>query len=49
MPILLGYIYIQGETKKKKMHIFTAKFLSSTTFLYRKFNANGFLLMVRYR
>lgn len=48
MPILLGYIYIQGETKKK-MHIFTAKFLSSTTFLYRKFYANGFLLMVRYR
>lgn len=49
MPILLGYIYIQGETQKKKIHIFTAKFLSSTTFLYRKFNTNGFLLMGRYR
>lgn len=34
---------------KKKMHIFTAKFLSSTTFLYRKFNINEFLLMGRYR
>lgn len=42
------YTY-KAKLKKKKIHIFTAKFLSSTTFLYRKFNTNGFLLMGRYR
>lgn len=42
-------IYTYKAKLKKKIHIFTAKFLSSTTFLYRKFNTNGVLLMARYR